>query len=49
MIEIDWEKYYTMEEAIVISDENIKRSAEELILELRKAKASIRNSQEVYV
>jgi len=36
MINNDWKKYYTIEEARIISDEKIKQSAEELILELRE-------------
>lgn len=47
---IDGEEYFTVEESIKITDEYIEKMADELIIELKKArKEKLIHNQEVYV
>ncbi len=50
----DWIKYYSIEESIKITDDYIEKSADEMILEIRKkraekAKTKIFNNEYAYV
>ena len=49
MIVKDWIMYYTLEEAIEISDKNIEKSAELLIQDLRNMKKELISKEQVYV
>ena len=49
MIKKDWKKYFTLNESKKISDENIKKSAEKLIEDLRKSKQNFESKKEIYV
>ena len=45
----NWKIYYTFEEAKIISDKNIEKSADRLIEDLRKAKKEIKSNNEIHV
>ena len=48
----EWEEYYTLEEVDIMLDKSIKKSADELILELRERKRDrekINNKEVSYV
>lgn len=49
MLVKNWVKYYTLEEAVKISDKNIEKSAERLIQDLINKKQELLSKEEVYV
>ncbi|EKD66790.1 MAG: hypothetical protein ACD_49C00009G0015 [uncultured bacterium (gcode 4)] len=49
MIKKDWKIYYTLVESKKISDENIIKSAQLLIQDLRKSEQILVRKKEIYV